>query len=161
MVYSLPGVFFCLAVSFLLACLAPGNNFFSAPLVMCMYNAPLSLFLTCSFICGALQDCLLLSQRFGFVAISFVLTARMLYPARLYFFKDALSTLPIMTFLFSSISALISALVALFFECDLPFRPLVGFFIQPFYDVLYAMLIFVLLPFVFSRYRMILRKRKS
>jgi hypothetical protein len=104
--------------------------------------------------CGLLVDCIFLSPRLGFLGASYLLAALILYPARLFFFKEASSTLLIMTYLFAAVATAIQALIAL--GIDMPSFSFswrwvaTDCLIMPLVDVAYALLFF-LLPQLFYK----------
>src|SRR5262245_28453823 len=108
MIQSKRGILLAFFLSILLSLVFPlyfpkiSVNFLLSPLVMLMYRARYSLTLVVAFLLGLYLDCLWLSFRLGCIGLSFLLTMRVLYPCRLYFFSDTYATLACMTYLFSS-----------------------------------------------------------
>lgn len=131
-----------------------------APIVMLFYNSSLSLCLWISLVSGCLLDSLVHSPRFGFLGLTFLLTARILYPWHLYFFKDSKVTLPAMTYLFSLIAHLVELVIALFFDLSLPRTSIADFFLLPFLDVGFLMSVFVLPSFLWQLYRLSRHRRR-
>jgi len=125
-------------------------NFLLAPIVMVMYRASYSSTLIIAFLSGLYLDCLWLSIRLGFVGLSFLLSMRLLYPCRLYFFSDTPSTLFFMTYLFSSLSTFVQSVLALFFEQASPLTNARWFLsdvcIMPLLDAGYGVIAFVFIP---------------
>lgn len=87
--------------------------FYFAPLiVISFYHIPKLSALRVALLCGWIVDLLSASTPFGFYALVYTIVAFLLYPMRLYFFEDSLSTWPIMTALFSVGVAIVSVCVA-------------------------------------------------
>ncbi len=148
---------FALAVSLLAALIYPtGITYVALPLVMLMYNASLSTCLWLALFSGLLVDAIELSPRLGFLGLSYVLTCRILYPVRLYFFKDSFITFPVMTLLFSFILQAVILLVALFFDLTVPKMD----FVSPFVDALFGTCVFVLPTLFWDQYRLRQRRKR-
>ncbi len=79
--------------------------FFAPYLILFLYKNNLSKSLWMAFCCGLILDLLTTGNRVGLFALNFTLTLLFLYRLKSYFFRDRLSTLPIMTFLFSATAA--------------------------------------------------------
>jgi len=113
--------------------------------------------------CGLLLDLLSSGSFFGITSLNYCLVCMFLYGQKRNFFEDKLSTLPLMTFLFSLLSTLF-ALVLSFF-CGISYSltlnwvatDLIG---MSFVDSLYACL-FVLLWRAFQHVRQRAFKRSS
>lgn len=107
-------------------------------------------FLTCLWIalaCGLILDLLSSSMHLGLFAISFTSAMYFLFRLRLVFFADRLMTLPIMTFFFSSLIALLYAVVNYLFES--PVNPSLNWILSdliflPLMDSLLGFLAFIL-----------------
>lgn len=90
--------------------------FFFVPfLVILFYKKKLSICLWSALLCGLIVD-LYSYSRFGIEAFSYVCTTWILYRYKRHFFADSLSTLPLMTFLFSSLATFIQLLLVYTFE---------------------------------------------
>ena len=171
MIQSKRGLVFAFFLSLALSILFPfyvpklSINFLIVPLVMLMYRASYSLTLTLAFLCGLYLDCLWLSVRLGFIAVSFLLAMRLLYPCRLYFFSDTVSTLVFMTYLFSSLTSFIQSILALFFEQASPLTNARWFLsdvcIMPLLDALYGWTAFALLPAAVRTLVQLVKKRRA
>ncbi len=100
-------------------------------------------------LCGIILDLLSSCSLFGLSSIHYCCVSFLLYGQTRNFFKDKVSTLPIMTFLYSALSTLFLAIAALFLERGYPFSwtwvvtDLIGMSLA---DALYALLVFSL-PF--------------
>ena len=172
---TMPDKFFGLVLSFvfafLLSLIVPSFfskvevSFLIPVLVMSFYFVSLNSAAWLALGIGLLLDILNLLPRLGFLGSAYLVTALILYPWRLYFFKDAFSTLPIMTYLFSVFSSLIQALIALLF--DLPsFSFSVSWlvsdcFIMPLIDAAGALIFFSLPHFLYSNYYRIKKTRRA
>src|SRR5438132_111954 len=108
-----PGLYFCFFIAFLLQLMQPALfpsckiNFLVIPILISFYFVSKSVALWLSLFCGAFFDCLYSHARIGMTSTAYILAALILYEYRLYFFKEAISTLAIMTYLFSTLSSLI------------------------------------------------------
>ena len=173
MIQSTKGIVFAFAISIAFSIVFPfyfpkiSINFVIAPLIMLMYRASYSLTVTLALLCGLYIDCLWLSVRLGIFAASFLLTMRLIYPCRLYFFADTSVTLVGMTYLFSALSSLMQRLLALFFE-QASTHTIGRWFlsdvcIMPLFDALYALVVFAIVPAIVSssvRYTIQLLQKK-
>src|SRR5262245_6915899 len=77
-------------------------------LVICFYKYSRIGVLWRAFMCGIILDALSSSSFFGFSSLNFCLVSFLLYGQTRNFFEDKLSTLPLMTFLFSFLSTGVS-----------------------------------------------------
>lgn len=146
-----------LAFSFALLCTLFGPIFFPglhllyfAPyLVICFYQYSRIEVLWRAFGCGILLDLLSSAPFFGFSSLKFCLVTLALFGQTRNFFEDKLSTLPLMTFLFSFLTTAISVLLTLFFGNGFPLSikwVATDLIIMSAADALYALLVFSL-PF--------------
>lgn len=88
-----------------------------APLLVIMYYQ--KSFLSClwaSLLCGTLIDLFSAHAQFGLHAVNYTFTTLLLYNQRRNFFADSLSTLPLMTFFFVSLSTLFQWILVYTFE---------------------------------------------
>jgi len=107
-----------------------------------------------AFFCGFLIDLFSAQTRLGFYALTYFLTAEILYSQQRNFFEDRLSTLPIMTFLFVIISTLVQIPLLYVFDIglDLSMEWLKNdLIVNPFYDAIYAAMAFTLPSILFYR----------
>lgn len=124
--------------------------FFAPFLVILYYKKSYSFCLWAALLCGLLLDLLTSSMRIGLYAMSYCLTTGFLYGQRRNFFADSISTLPIMTFLFSISATLIQLIFVYVFEQNITFSKtwlLTDLVYMPAADALYGFSIFVL-PFL-------------
>lgn len=140
-------------------------SFLIPALVMSFYFVSLKSVAWIALGSGLFLDILNLLPRLGFLGSSYLATALLLYGWRLYFFKDAFSTLPIMTYLFSMFSSILQALIALLF--DLPsFSLSVSWlvfdcFIMPLLDAGYALLFFSLPHLLYNNYHRLKNRKRA
>lgn len=115
-----------------------------------------------SLACGVLVDCFSVHAFFGLNAFVYCLTTSILYNQRSNFFADKISTLPLMTALFSAMATFILMLCTLILEGKNIFSFRLVFtdlLVMPLFDSLYAFLFFVI-PFqLFKRQRQRSRRR--
>lgn len=93
------------------------------------------------------MDLLSSQQHLGLYALNYCLTLWMIYPQKRNFFEDRLSTLPVMTYLFSFLSTLIHLLLLDSFEKSLSLSWIwVGtdLLLMPLADAFYAFIWFTL-----------------
>lgn len=129
--------------------------FLAIPLVMSFYFIPLKHAATAALFCGLFLDAVNLLPRLGFLGSTYLATTLLLYSAKRYFFKEAFTTLFIMTYLFSFIASCLQVVVS--FLLDLPFTlTLTWLFcdclIMPLFDAAFAMFVFSLPHFLYCYY---------
>ena len=106
-----------------------------------------------SLICGIFMDAITFNSMFGSFTLNYCCTTFLLYNRKTLFFEDSLSTIPILTYLFSIISTFSQYLFLSYFSkgfeislkwiyCDL--------FVMPLTDSIYALLFFTL-PLLFIK----------
>lgn len=123
--------------------------YFVPYLVICLYRHSRIALLWRACFCGVIIDLLSSGSLFGLTSINYCCVAFLLYGQTRNFFEDKLSTLPLMTFLFSILSTGFLAIGALFLQRGYPLSwtwvatDLIG---MPGADALYALLVFSL-PF--------------
>lgn len=131
-------------------------SFLIAPVVISFYFVSSTTAAWLAFGAGCLLDCLHVLPRLGFLGSAYLGAALIVYPWRLFFFKESLSTLPIMTYLFSFFTTLIQPLLALFFDLPSFTFSLHWFFtdclIMPLVDAAYACLFFSLPYLLYTHY---------
>lgn len=136
--------------------------FYFAPyLVFCVYRySRLGLFWRAS-LCGIILDLLSSTTHFGLSSLNYCFVAWILYGQKRNFFEDKLSTLPLMTFVFSTLSTGFSVLLALLFGNSHPLSwqwvasDLFGMSLA---DSLYALLFSLPFQLVYALRRMRLRR---
>jgi len=157
------GLIVSFALAFLLSLVVPSFfskvdiSFLIPPLVMSFYFVSLKKAAWFALACGLFLDSVNLMPRLAFLGSTYLATTFILYPVRLYFFKDAFSTLAIMTYLFSVAASVIQALVALLLFLDFPFTlsPTWLFcdcLIMPLLDAAFALFFFSLPHFFYTHY---------
>lgn len=85
--------------------------YFAPFIVLCFYRCPFPNCLIWTFICGFIVDLFSAETVLGNYALNYCLTTFCLYRYRFHFFEDRFSTLPTMTFFFSSLSTLIQVII--------------------------------------------------
>lgn len=130
-------------------------HFLAAPCVMMLYTASQSNCMLVAFASGLMLDCLTLTPYLGFMGISWLIAMRFLYPWRLYFFKDSLSTLAIMTYLYMLLTSITEGLVALLLDVASPLLSLRWFIsdvlLMPLADAIWGSVTSLLLLTVFKK----------
>lgn len=149
---------FCLALSLATPALFAQLRltFFAPFLVIVCYQKPLPACLWFAFVCGIILDLFSSYTRFGMHALDFCLTLLILYPQRRNFFADSLTTLPVMTFLFASLSSLIMAILLYAIEMKNIFSLLwivADVILLSIADAAYAFFCFILPPLVAGKPR--------
>ena len=149
---------FCLILTLCIPALYPfiKLSFFAPFLIITLYKKNLSTCLWIAFLCGLILDLFSSYSRLGIHALCFCFSLSILYPQRRNFFADSLTTLPIMTFLFASIS---SGCMAVLLYC-LEMKNLFSWhwiftdgIIMPLIDAIYAFCCFVLPALLFGKPR--------
>lgn len=123
--------------------------FFVPFLIILFYQKSFSVCLWCAFFCGLMIDVLSIQPPFGFYACNYTLATAIIYSQKRNFFADHLSTLPIMTFIFSSTATLLEGTFLYIFGAHMSLGLTWVFsdlFIMPACDALYAFLWFIILP---------------
>ena len=128
--------------------------YFAPFLVASFYRQKKIKCLWLAFLCGFLIDLFSTQTRLGFYALTYFLTAEILYNQQRNFFEDRFSTLPIMTFLFAIISTVIQ--IPLLYAFDIGLDLSMEWFkndliLNPLYDAIYAALAFTLPSIFFYR----------
>lgn len=152
----------CFAISLILLIVTPillpqlRISFFVPFLIIACYQKPLKVCLGLAFGCGLLLDLLSSYTRLGLHAFDFCTTLILLFPQRRNFFADHLSTLPIMTFLFSMLSTLIMAILLYSIETRNLFSwawVFTDLILMPLLDAAYAFCFFILPPLLLGKPR--------
>ncbi len=123
-------------------------------LIILFYQKTLPYSLWYAFFCGLILDLFSVQAPFGFYACIYTLASAIIYQQKRNFFADHLSTLPIMTFLFSVTATLLEVIFLYMFGNRISlgghwiFSDLL---IMPASDALYAFLWFILIPMSFQK----------
>lgn len=149
---------FCLILTWIIPSLYPIARilFFSPLLIIACYKRNLTYCLWIALGCGLIMDLFSSNIRLGIHSLNYCVTLMILYPQKKNFFADSVSTLPIMTFLFSSISTLIMAILLYSLEMKnvlswhWVFTDLV---LMPTIDATYAFTCFILPALLFGKPR--------
>jgi rod shape-determining protein MreD len=139
----------CLSLTLLTPPLFPHLRlFFFAPfLIIAAYQKPLPICIWLAFLSGFCIDILSADTHIGIYSFSFCLALFFIYPQKRNFFADSLTTLPIMTFFFSSLSSIFLGVLLYNIEMINIFSwgwALTDLLIMPMADGLYAFCIFIL-----------------
>lgn len=89
--------------------------YFAPYLVICVYKHSRLGLLWRASLCGIFLDLLSSTSHFGVSSLNYCFVASVLYGQKRNFFEDKLSTLPLMTFVFSTLSTGFSILLTLLF----------------------------------------------
>lgn len=105
-------LFAAFSVAFLLQAYAPlpPLAFFIPPLIISIYIKPYTGALWLALVCGLVLDLMGTQSHLGVHATAYLLTMAALYGQKRNFFQDSLSTVPIMTFFFSALATVLTAL---------------------------------------------------
>ena len=156
---------FAFFLAFALMLYIPSTHllFFAPYLVICLYKRPLSAILWRAIACGTLLDLFSSSPHFGLTAVNYAIVCTLLYPQRLNFFVDKISTVPLMTTFFSLLSTLLHLLLLLCvvhphsLHFQMVFTDLIA---MPIADGLYALLCFTLPMQIYLFSKNLLKKAK-
>jgi cell shape-determining protein MreD len=110
-------------------------------IVYCYYRTSFASSLWVALGCGLLIDLLSSDGRLGLFALNYTLTTACLYHRQKHFFEESISTLPLMTILFSLLSALIQLPLLFGLESGAPFSffwVITDLLLMPFADGIYA-----------------------
>ncbi len=151
MIKSVPGVLFAIAFSLFMTLIVP-NVFVSLrllfvvpPCIFALYIFSSKNALWTAFLLGCFLDAIQYTPLFGMLGLCFLLTQIFLLRLRQFFFQDLLSTLFILTFLFSSISTLLKGVFILLLGFSNPFTIswiLSDVLFMPCVDAIYAFICF-------------------
>lgn len=145
---------FCLSL-ILQAMVCLPVNFTAGPIILLLYSANQGFYFCASLCAGLFLDCLSTSPRIGYIGLCMLIAARLIYPLRLYFFKDSISTLAIMTYLYVALVTMLQWLLSAILDTLPPFQSLRAFIsevtIMPFLDVIWASGAFIIIPTLTKR----------
>ena len=144
-----PSIAFLIALASLLFFPSTHLVFLAPFLIISLYKYPLISALWRALGCGLLFDLLSSTPLFGQTALIYSLATLFLFPQRLNFFEDKLSTLPLMTGLFSLLTTLLNGFLLFFIGRPLNLHwPMVitDFIGMSMIDGVYGLLLFTL-PF--------------
>lgn len=134
-------------------------GYFFPPIVVTFYQRPLSSALWFSMAAGVFIDLLSDQQRIGLTAAIYILTTLIIYPQRVNFFADKISTLPLMVFFYGfTASSIEAACYSVAFHLS-PFSMrwiVTDLVVMPAFDALYGFLLVVFPSLIFSK-----RERKG
>lgn len=146
----------CLLFTLFLPSFFPSTRLYSLVpfLVIAFYQKSLVQCLWLGLGCGLFLDALSSNTHLGIHALAYCFTVFCLHPLRKIFFADSLSTLPIMTFLFSFLTTFSIALLLYSIEMQNVFSWTwlsTDLFLMPLTDSLYAYIFFVIPSMIFSK----------
>ena len=130
-------------------------HFFIPALVSFIYRSSLQKSCFISLLIGLFTDSFLLSPRLGIFGASYFVACFACYRFKKYLFRDSLSTLPLMSYLFSFLIGISSSLIAVVLEVpsSLCFtKQILKWLVCPMYDVANALIFFSLPSMIFSAY---------
>lgn len=128
-------------------------SFFAPMIIIAIYRCKTQLALWIACLSGLFLDVLSGNNHLGLYAFSYTVTAFLLLPLRKYFFSDRILTLPMMTFLFSFLSALFLFILIYFFEHTVVISlnsAILDFLYMPFLDAAYS-LIFIIFNLLYQK----------
>ncbi len=155
------------SLCFFLFLIAPGNltqfnlTYFAPFLIVVIYKNSKLRSLGLAFSTGLILDLFSTLPHFGLLSLNYTLTMAWIYNLQRHFFADSLTTLPIMTFLFCSISsAILAALMFAIEGVNIVSKDWIAIdlILMPLLDAAYAFTFFILPPFLISR---LLKKRRE
>lgn len=121
--------------------------FFAPFVIMAIYKRPRVKAMCLAAVCGLIIDLLAANSRLGIHMTAYALASAALYSQKRNFFADSLTTLPIMTFLFSILSSALTILLYLLFD-KLPSLSIMwamtDLFLLPLADAFYGFIVFIL-----------------
>lgn len=123
-------------------------------LIILYYQRPFVRCLWYSFFCGLIIDLLSAQPPFGFYACNYTLATAIIYHQKRNFFADHLSTLPIMTFLFSCTLTILEVIFLNVFGLSMSLSwqwVFADLLILPAGDAIFAFLCFILIPMSLRR----------
>ena len=115
-------VLFAFGITFLEATCLPWLRVsaFTPVIIIAFYSRSFLNCLWMALACGLVLDLLGAQQHLGIYAMTYYLSTLILYNQRRYFFEDQITTLPVMTALFSAISTVVVVLALYLLETGIP-----------------------------------------
>lgn len=127
MVINKPAISFTislLAILFFPLLLPKLHLFYFAPfIILSFYQLSRIALLWRALLCGVIVDLLSSGSLFGMSSLNYCIVSSLLYGQKRNFFEDKLSTLPLMTFLFSLFSSLVELVSGFFSNHHYPLSP--------------------------------------
>lgn len=158
---SLPALFQRFLIAFLCFVIttlwAPIDvRFFVPPLVMLITVGSYRQATIASLLIGFFLDIAIHSPRFGFMALTMILATIVMHSFRRMLTKDHFITLALLSYIYSMLLSIFEILLACIIDIPLPSVTMIWainyIFLMPFLDAFYALLIFSLPDYLFSRY---------
>lgn len=131
-------------------------TYFAPCLMISLYQKSLAKCVLLAIVCGTIVDLLSAYSAFGLHAASYSLGLVAIYPQRRNVFADSLSTLPLMSMVFSSLSCAILALLLDVLDISNVFSwPWIAtdLIFLPMADGIYSFVIYILPALVFGKQR--------
>ncbi|MBS4168815.1 mreD [Parachlamydia sp. AcF125] len=128
--------------------------FFSPFLIVLFYKKKLPTCLWSACLCGLIIDLLSSHSRLGLHAFAYVCATGVLFRFKRHFFADSLSTLPLMTFFFSSVTSIILLLLVRMLEKNIQIQPswiLTDLLFFSAIDALYGFCVYILPAWLFGK----------
>lgn len=138
--------------------------FFAPSLALAILRLPLINLLYLSLFSGLVVDSFTSSTHFGMTGCAYALAVSLLFTRRYDLFEDNFSTLPIMTLLFSILSALSERILYFLFGTPLTFSAaslFADFFLLPLFNALYSLFLFLLPWYVYKKMGKLILKRRA
>lgn len=129
-------------------------TFFAPCLIVCIYQNSLAATLSLAIACGVIIDLFTSHSNLGIHATAYSAAILLIYSRKKHVFADSITTLPLMTFLFSSLATLGLAVVLHLLDLkDLFSWKWAGtdLIIYPFIDAFYAFTVFILPALLFGK----------
>lgn len=123
-------------------------------LIIMIYQKPLIICLWGALSCGLFVDLFASEPYFAMHGLNYAIMVALFYQLKTYFFADSLSTLPLMTFLFSAFSTLLH--LTLYYAFGISFSlswewVQTDLLLMPFLDSIYAFTVFIMPFFLFGK----------
>lgn len=126
--------------------------FFAPFLTILYYKKDLLGCLWGSLFCGLILDLLSAESRLGLYAINYMLVTMIIYRLKYNFFSDSVTTLPLLTFLFSLVSTILEIVMMIIFDYPLSLKGnwlIHSIFVTPMFSAMYSLI--YLVPDVISK----------
>lgn len=160
------GLFLSLFAQLFFPVFFPGIPFFYfAPfLVIVFYKKEFQAALKIAFFCGLFLDLLYSNLRLGLYAANFFFTVWVLYDKKKHFFEESLTTIPLMTFLFSLVSFFFQIFLLKIFDRTnsyLSFALFQDIFFMALLDAIYGFVWFTLPHNLFAKHKIRFKKKSK
>lgn len=129
-------------------------TFFAPFLIFAFYRHSQATCLWLALMCGLIIDLFCAQTRFGIYALNYTLTSYLLYHLKNYFFEDSLTTIPIMTILFTYLSSLLQLSLLYLMNSEAVWSwewVKVEWIEMPINNALYAIIFFAIISLLFPK----------